>query len=319
MAAPLMTTQSASLSAEVRQAYDKRLLHTAEPELLITQFFEKKPIPRGEGSVINMNRVELLAPPNAGGVVTPLAEGIPPNGSNITVTRVPITINQYGDFVPFSDRVLTESIDPLLAAIVDRQGEQAGRTGEWLSRDVISAGTVVRYANGRVSRVTIAAGDNLTAVEIKKAVRTLKKNFARKRTQKGRKAYIAIISPDTEFDVQSINEWLAIGEYQKADAIFEGEIGMLYGVRFIVSTEAKLFAAAGAAGVDVHASIFFGMEAFGCSAVDGESLVTINQPLGSAGTLDPLKQVGSQGWKMTWGGTILNQLFALRVEHAVTA
>ncbi len=320
MSAPVMTTQSSSLAAEVRVSYNKRLLMTAEPELLMAQFFDKKPIPKHEGSTVYMNRFELLAPPNTSGVVTPLTEGVPPGGSNITVTRVPISINQYGDFVPYTDRVLTESIDPLLAGIVDRQGEQSGRTAEWLCRDVMTAGTVVRYANGRVSRVTIAAGDVMTAVEVKKAVRTLKKNYARKRSEKGKRAYVAIISPDTEFDVQLINEWLAVGEYQNKDQIFEGEIGMLYGVRFITSTEAKVFAGAGAAGIDVHASVFFGVEAFGMTSVDGELLETINQPLGSGGaTSDPLKQVGSQGWKFTWGGTILNQLFALRVEHAVTA
>lgn len=313
-AAPTMTTGSSSLAAEVRQAYARTLLSTAEPELIHAQFCDKYPVPEGQGNTINMNRFELLTP-----TTTPLTEGVVPNGSNITATRVPISVLQYGDFIPYSDLVLTESIDPLLEGIVKRQGEQSGRTVEWLTRGMMSTGTVVRYANGKTARNTLLSTDVINEADIKKVVRTLKKNFARKRTMKGKKCYICIITPDVEFDLQAVNTFLAVSEYSNPDAIFEGEIGMLYGVRFITSTEAMVFAGQGSGGADVHSSVFFGMEAFGASELSKQALTTINQPLGSAGSLDPLRQVGSQGWKLTWGGTILNQLYVCRYESGVSS
>lgn len=312
-AAPVMTTSSPQLSAEVRQAYNRTLLSTAEPELIHAQFCKKYPVPKGQGNTINMNRFELLQP-----ATTPLSEGVTPNGSNISVTRVPISCAQYGDFVPYSDMVLTESIDPLLEGIVERQGEQSGRTVEWLTRDMFSTGTIVRYANGETSRSAVLATDVINEIDIKKVVRTLKKNLARKQSIKGKKAYIAIISPDVEFDALAIDTFLKVSEYSDADQIFEGEIGMLYGCRFITSTEAKVFAGMGSGGADVHSCVFFGVEAFGTSELSDLTIQSINKPLGSAGADDALNQRGSQGWKLTWGGTILNQLYVCRYECGVT-
>lgn len=308
-----LTTQDAGLSAEIRAHYDKKLLVTAQPLLQHAQFFEKFPIPKGEGAVINMNRFELIpVAVDVNGVPVALVEGVTPSSDAFTVTRVSIAPNQYGRYIEFTDRVMTQSIDPLLSGIVGMQGEQAGRTLDKLSRDVMSTGTIVRYANGKVSRVTIAAGDVWTAAEVKKLKRTLVKNFAKRRNG----AYVCLVSPDSIYDLMSINEWLAVKEYSDKEDLYKGEMGTLYGIKFIEATEAKVFTAAGAGGIDVHSSVAFGTDAFGSSEIDGLAMETIHKGLGYR---DPLNQIGSQGWKTTWGGRVLNDLFACRLEHAVTA
>lgn len=307
-----ITTQDAGLAAEVRQHYDKKLLVTAEPLLKHAAFFEKHPLPKGEGNTINMNRVELIpVAVDGGGVPVALVEGVTPSSDALTVTRISMTANQYGRYIEYTDRVLTQSIDPLLNMIVGRQGEQAGRTLDKLSRDVMSTGTVVRYANGKVSRATVAAGDTWNAAEVKKLRRTLVKNFAQRRDG----SFVCIVSPDSIYDLQNINEWLAVKEYSDQKGLYEGEMGTLYGIKFVESTEAKVFPGAGAGGIDVHSSVAFGADAFGSTEISGLTMETINKPLGYR---DPLNQVGSQGWKTTWGGRVLNDLFACRLEHAVT-
>lgn len=308
-----ITTADAGLAAEVRAHYDKKLLVVAQPLLQHAQFFEKVPLPKGEGSTINMNRFELIpVAVDGGGNPVALVEGVTPSSDSLQVTRVQITVNQYGRYIEYTDRVVTQSIDPLLSGIVERQGEQAGRTLDKLSRAVMSTGTVVRYANGRVSRATVAAGDVWTAAEVKKLKRTLVKNYAVRRGG----SYVCVVSPDSVYDLMNINEWLAVKEYSDKEGLYKGEVGTLYGIKFIEATEAMIFSGAGAGGIDVHSSVAFGKDAFGSSEIDGLAMETIHKALGYR---DPLNQVGSQGWKTTWGGTVLNNLYACRLEHAVTA
>ncbi len=84
-------TATSTISAEIRQAYDTALLLAARPELVHTQFANKRPVPKGQGNTINMRRFELLAAATA-----PLTEGVTPSGSALSVTNVAISVQQYG-------------------------------------------------------------------------------------------------------------------------------------------------------------------------------------------------------------------------------
>ena len=80
-----------------------------------------------------------------------------------------------------------------------------------------------------------------------------------------------------------------------------------YGVRFVESTEAKIFAKAGATGtgsdkIDVYSTLILGANAYGITDVEGGGLETIVKQLGSGGTADPLNQRATAGWKATKSG-----------------
>lgn len=304
-----VTVALPTISAEIRQAYDTRLLLAAQPKLVHCQFAEKRPIPKGQGQTINLRRFELLSP-----ATTPLTEGVTPNGSTITVTNVPISVSQYGDFVQFSDVVEWVSIDPIIAETVRLQGQQAGNTLDQIARDIYAAGTTVRYANGRTSRNTVAAGDVFNGTEIRKAVRTLENNNA----QRFDEYWVAVVHPNTSYDIQGASEWINTREYSDPKDLYSGELGMLYGVRFVQTTNAKVFTGAGAAGIDVYGTLVFGAMAVGSSEINGEALETVMKPLGTLAG-DNLNQRQSCGWKATYGAGIQNQLFLCRVEHAVSS
>lgn len=78
----------------------------------------------------------------------------------------------------------------------------------------------------------------MTVTAIKKAVNTLKKNNAG--TING--GYFAIIHPNTAYDLTNDSAWKSVKEYDPKD-LYNGEIGSLYGCRFIESSEAKVFSA----------------------------------------------------------------------------
>jgi N4-gp56 family major capsid protein len=305
-----VTTATGSISPEIREFYDKNMLAKAEPELVHVKYARKKPIPKGMGAAINWRRGTLLTPAS-----TPLTEGVTPAGNTLTIVNVRAVVSQYGDWVAFSDVVGITTIDPILTENSDILGQQAGATLDVVAREVYVAGTNVRYANGRVSRVTVAAGDIINDSEIKKITRQLR--VANARSIGGR--FVGIVHPNTVYDLQSTAAYTNAGAYQDKAALETGQVFDLYGVTWVETTNAKVFTGAGAAGIDVYATLVFGAESLGSSSIEGLDMETIYKPLGSSGTDDPLNQRQTQAWKASFVAVILNQTWNLRFEHAVSA
>lgn len=285
----MATTQTTALiTAEMKTYYDKKLLARLIPNFIHMQWGQKRPLPKAGGNTINFRRFSSLT-----AATTPLTEGTTPAGNSITVTALTASPSQYGDFVQVSDVLDLEAIDPVLDEMATVLGEQASDTLDQVTRDILVAGTTVQYSAGRASRVTVAAGDNLTVLEIRKAVRTLKRNKA-KPIEGG--DFVAIVEPGATFDLQGDSSWVSANQYAGSKAIFNGEIGRLFGVRFVESANAKKFTGAGAAGIDIYATIILGEGAYGIVDVAGSGAVqNIIKPVGSAGSADPLDQRATTG------------------------
>jgi N4-gp56 family major capsid protein len=296
-----------SIPAEVRQMYLMKLLRAAEPKLIHAQFMDDEPIPQGTGTTMIMRRWELL-----GTYTTQLSEGVTPTSDQPTVTPVSVTVGQYGTWMAVTDVMTWVAIDKVMSMITERQGFQASMTIDLLARAIMNAGTGVQYANSRVSRVTVQQTDKISAIEIKKSVRTLDTAYV-ERFDDG--CFVIIVHPFTVFDVEAISDWQLPHQYADGQQsnIYKGEIGMLYGLRFVVSPLAQVFPGQGAAGADVYGSIVFGKNAFVKSEISGQSLQHIIKPLGAGD--DALNQRATSGWKATFGGTRANETFAVRIEH----
>lgn len=307
-----MATQTyTALTAEQKTFYERALLSRLVPNLVYAKWGQKKSAPKREGDTINFRRFNSLA-----AATTPLTEGVTPAGSSLSVATVTATVKQYGDFVEVSDKLDLVGIDPVVTEAVEMLGEQAGLTFDSVVRDVLCAGTNVQYANGRTARNLITASDILTGTEIKKAVRTLRR--ANVKPVDG-KFYIGIIGPDVEYDLMADNMWQDVSKYSAAEQIFEGEIGRLYGVRFVRTGNPKKYAGAGSGGIDVHATLILGAEAYGIVDIAGSSKPeTIIKDFGSAGTADPLDQRATVGWKALFECVRLQELAILRIESAAS-
>lgn len=304
------TTGQSSLSLEMKTFYDKVLLKSAEPELVHDQFGQKRPIPKGNGKKIEFRKFSALPT-----VTTPLTEGVTPDGQSLTVTKVDAQVEQYGAYVTTSDMLNLTAFDQVQAETLRLLGSQAGRTSDTITREVLAACTQVLYANGKSSRGTIGAADKLTIDDIKKAVRWLKRNNAPKIGD----SYVAIIHPNTAYDLMKDPEWVEAQKYVTSDKIHNGEIGKMYGVRFVESTEAKVFAKEGASSADVYGTIVLGADAYGITSIGGGGVETIVKQLGSGGSADPLNQRATMGFKLNKCAEILDDTKMVRIEHGVSA
>ena len=79
----------------------------------------------------------------------------------------------------------------------------------------------------------------------------------------------------------------------------------------------------GSSNADVHASIIYGQNAFGCVKLGGKgkpNIQIIAKPLGSSGTADPLNQRGTIAWKVPFFAcAVIQDDFIVRCEHGVSA
>jgi len=341
MAVTLMTTlntTSAATSSTNSQNffnktfYDKKLLEKAKTQFVYANFGQKRPIPRGAGKVVEFRRFNLFTPSTSGNKLT---EGVTPTAQALEQSKVEAKVEQYGAFVEMSDLLQLTAFDPLVSESVELLGEQMGTLLDWITRDAMirssnNGGTAIlpaqQYAGGRASVAAITAADKLTVAEIRKAVRTLKMNKARKFSEGGRKPhFICICDPFATYDLQSDQLWQDVSKYSNAEQIYSGEIGRMFGVVFVESTEGKIddHTASGApnSSVDIHHTLIFGADAYGIVDIESSGAVkTIIKPAGSAGTADPLDQRSTVGAKiMAYTATILNNGWIIDLQHAVTA
>ena len=322
----MATTTRTQIAAEVNNFYSRTLLMRAVPLFVHTRFGQVRDIPQKAGS----STIKFRRYGNLSAATTALSEGVTPAGSTMSVTNITATVAQYGDFVTFSDVVDYESVDSTLTEFAEVLGDQAGDTLDQLARNVLAAGTTMTYV-GQTQRTDITGSNLITATEVRKAVRTLKNNKARRVTQMiaattgvatepVAPAYIGIVHPSTTYDLQDETGWVPVEKYSSSMKVMEGEVGKLGDVRFVETPNAKVWVDGGAGGtVDVYATLIMGAEAYGVTRISGAALQNIVKPLGSAGTADPLDQRGTTGWKATFVAKILNDDFLVRLEHAVSS
>lgn len=293
------TTTQDSLSAEMKTFYDMTLIDEASANLVHDQFGQKRPIPKNGGKTIEFRKFSPLAK-----ATTPLTEGVTPSGNSLTVTNITATVQQYGDFIVQSDVLELTALDNTILEATKLLGRQAGATLDTVVRNVLQAGTNVTYcpklaADGTETAVTSRAGldesAQLTVDVVNQVVAKLRAQNAP--TINGK--YVAIIHPYVAYDLMRDPAWIDAHKYAQPENLYEGELGEIGGVRFVQSTEAKVYTGTGCpTGLAVFGSLFFGEGAYGVTEIEGGGLETIVKQKGSAGTADPLNQRSSVGYTL---------------------
>ena len=295
------------LSPEMKEYYNTQLIRLAEPELRYKKFAKKVSMPKNNGKIVTFRKWTSF-----GKALTPLEEGVTPVGNKLNVTEISAEIGQYGDYTTVSDMLELTAVDNVIMETTQLHASQAAITLDTLCRNEVMTGTNVVYApeaDGTVinSRGNITATCILTPDIVAKVAAKLKANNAPKIDG----YYIAIVHPFVAYDLMRNEEWVEAHKYENSVAIFDGEIGKMHGVRFVESSEAKIWKDSGVA---VFGTIFFGEGAYGDIELDGGSLEVIVKQKGSAGTADPLNQRGSVGWKANDANKILIPEYLYRVE-----
>ena len=307
------TTGASGMSAEMKTFYEKRLIDQAEPALVHDQFGDPYPIPANGGKNIEFRKYDSL--PKA---TTPLTEGVTPDGQTMNVSTVTAEVRQYGGWVPITDTLQLTAIDNNILQATKIIASQAGRTLDTIVRDVLAGGTNVIYApkigeggaeTAVTSRATLDATCQLTSDLIARAATQLKAMNA----DPIGTSFVGIIHPYVTYELRRDPDWIDVHKYAQPDEIYNGEIGTLHGVRFVETSEAKIWKGTGCpAGLAVFSTLILGSHAYGSTEIEGGGLEHIVKQLGYGD--DPLNQRASVGWKAHKTAERLVEQYMVRIE-----
>lgn len=319
--------------------YTKIYLAVQEPYLVHDQLGMKTTLPKGNGEQVVWRRWNKLAV-NA----VPLSDGITPTGKSLAYDNVIGTVYWYGDWVAITDVVDFMHPDNVLTMATKRLAQQSAETKDVVTRDVINAGTsflrvLSATAVGVGAVTTVAAAiqgpaldTSITMLEGVDAKYFHGKMAASTKvaTEPIGPAFVCIIHPHVAHDLPAITGFLPREQYASGGVAYPSEVGKYRNVRFVTSTQAKVWPDSGAAGTsgptaasvfratsatdtaaDRYSCLVLAKEAFGTIKLAGASATYYDPPGGNS---DPLHRKATAGWKGCYGAAILQDDYMVRIE-----
>ena len=291
-----MQNTTGTMTKEMKTFYEKRLIDQAEPRLVHDQFADYYPMPQNGGKTIEFRKYDSL--PKA---KTPLTEGVTPNGQALTVTTVTSDLHQYGGWTPLTDVLQMTAIDNNVVQATRVLASQAGRTLDTITRDVLAGGTNVIYApkteaDGTETAVTSRRNLDKTCTLTPKLFFQAAAQLGAMNADPLGDSYVAIIHPYAAYDLKTSKEWIEVHKYAAPEAMFRGEIGKLGNIRFIETSEAKIW----------KDNTCPTNGSSGSLAVFGTLVLGYGD--------DPLNQRASVGWKGMRAAERLVEQYMVRIE-----
>jgi len=326
------TTTYGDISQRTAAYAAREMLRHAEPVLILSKMGMSRPIPKNTADNVKFRRPKPFAVSTI-----PLAEGVTPTPQKMQYEDVAATLKQYGNVVEVSDWVTDTSEDPVLKDATMMIGEQAGAVAEQVVYGAVKGGTNVVYANGAARN---AVNTPISLNKLRACSRQLQAQKARKITRiidstpdydthPIEASFVVVSHTDTESDVRNLAGFNPVAEYGAKKTISEYEIGAVENFRFVTSPDLASFADAGGAkgsmvstsgtSADVYPFLIFGMDAFGVVPLKGENAMTPTVVNAKPTDSDPLAQRNYVGYKFAMTAVILNELWMVRLEAAVTA
>jgi len=311
-------TGTANLTTD-QVAFEKLAYFALRPEMYYDQFADVQATnATNPGSSVKFTVFADLA-----AATTALGEAEDVTPVAMSDSQVTVTLNEYGNATVTTAKLRASSFLPVDPVAANAVGYNAGLSIDTICRTVLQAGDNVIYATGGAtdpsSRVTINSDDTLAANDVRKVVAQLRK--ANVPTIGG--SYVGFIHPDVSYDFRSATDaaaWRTPANYVNPEGIYNGEIGMFEGVRFMESPRAPLFENAsdnsGSAGtIDVYGTLIMGRQALAKGISLGGEYGA--QPTIVYGTVtDLLKRFRPVGWKHFVGYGVFRQEALRRIESA---
>ena len=227
------TTTSSGMSPKMEAILNRYALEMNKDERKYTKFGIQVNIPKGKTKTIAFDKLSPL--PKA---VVPLTEGVTPTGQAVNITRIKGEPDQFGNYVSYSDQLdfFGDKASPDVLNYTELLTQNQIETFNRIDAKELASGLNVFYAGTATSRATLS--DVLTVKDIRRAVTALKRNKVQPCDGGD---YICFIHPDVVYNIWSDTEWRQPHTYADTTELYNGEIGRLFGVRFIEDPDAYVF------------------------------------------------------------------------------
>lgn len=291
-----------------QEAWDRLTYFSFRPELFFDSWATVKPTNQSmPGHTVNFtftNELELAT--------TPLDEKQDVTPMTFSSATKQVVLKEYGNAVRTTRFLRATSFIPLDPVVANLIGYNAGVSMDTVVSNVLHAGPNVTYVGG-ASRSDVSASSRLTAAIVRE--RVAKFRGANVPTWGG--YYAVSIHPDVSVDLRTETGAAAWRDPQVYGTeqlrIWNGEIGVFEGCRFIETPRAAVFAGEGASDADVYATLFAGVQALAKAYPNREGAgpypVVVPGPI-----TDTLKRFIPMGWHWIGGYGLFRDESLYRVE-----
>jgi N4-gp56 family major capsid protein len=308
-----LATSESNFSSTVTALVARRItesLRASYPHAMPGNYISAQRMGNGTNSLTYVGYTDLAA------ATTALTEGTAPDANTLAITIDTATATQVGGTVEITDLADLESPHALFEVAANKVADQAGKTVDVLIREILAAGASVQYVTA-TSRATVASSNILTGAQVKKMWTLLTRTNVPKFSGE---TFRSFIHPDSVYDLQTDTAnggWMDIWKYVANTPLLTNEIGQYAGVRFQITSNAKVFATAGASSANVYSTFFFGPDSYVVG--DLQSVRTYFVAPGGDHT-DPIAQKAIVGWKAAFGCFLLDNQGPryIRLEHGTT-
>jgi len=319
-----LTNTTTTSQAIKNRYYDELFLRQADKKLVHKQLGQlNRKVPQGEGGygsqVLYWTKWVNLPTISSG-----TGEGVPTSALTFSATNYTGSTAQYDSAVSISDIMAYASFGDVMKAAVERLAYNAGISIDTLVRNVISTAGTQQSASAVSYWSDVPAGAKLLVSEVRKAGRTLRRNDAFEQEDGN---WVAVAHPDSLYDLMgdtTTGGWIEANKYTEGrEGLLTGEVGKLYGVRFLQTSNGYTrgssydTGSAVAASTTIYVTSIFGKDGFGVSEL--QALKTYVKPFGSGGTGDPTDKIATAGWKCLFGANVLNCAFFVNINHTVSS
>src|SRR3990167_8608441 len=299
---------SSTLTQEVKTYYEKVFLARAEYELILKEGGQIRTHPVNEGRTVNFTRYDPLAI-----ITTPLGETSNPVTCSITASTVSMTLSEYGLTVNPSRMLSLISIDSNMKEKIELVGQNMGETLNRLTRAELETGTSF-YGNSHTI-ATFTAGDIMDACNIRLIVRTLDINKAI-RYPDG--FFVGKTEPYGRHTLYGDKAWINSKTYSDVKDLYAGEMGELYGVRFLLNKDISSGIEAtstASSGVTRFYTYIHGRESFGCYDLEQDKPKLYILP-NQVDSNSPAGRISIISWAGSYATKLLNSTWVIAARFA---
>jgi N4-gp56 family major capsid protein len=251
---------NSQLSQAIQTIWSKEILFQAMPILRFEQFAVKKT----ELGVAPGLRVNFLRYKNFSVDPTPLTEGVRMTTNALTAEQIAITVAEHGYAVAVSELLLNASFDDIMASASRLLGRHMAQYLDVQARNTLSAATSATFGYDRSQKFNGSTweADNTGALTYNEgkpatqisdldgnyklttgAIKDSALTLASKNIPRIGETYVQFIHPKQSRDLRSNPEFIEVTKYAAPGNFMLGEIGRLYDVVFIETTQVKKLAA----------------------------------------------------------------------------
>lgn len=294
----------------VKMMYDFAIGMVFRETSIYRQWTDKRPERvNGPAQTIQLQKQDYFGTAAVTAAKTPLNEEQDVDSTKLPPTlTVNLTVNEYGAAVTKTKILRYFSFADVDAIAARTVGMHMAETLDELVQDVMATGTQVLRAQNRASTVTVTATDYIRATDIRKAVTKLRTN----KVPDFGGFYMAGIHPKVIHDLREetgSGSWRVPSEYGTSQTnIWNGEIGVFEGVRFVENTRTRN-ATDGASSANVYRTWILGREAIAEKVVEEPNSVI-------APVTDKLQRFSGIGWYGVLGWCLYRDESIVRFESS---